>query len=92
MNAFLKFFVLYRIIEMGNPASKIGQEIKEIEVTQGSVSSTPISTPKVSRSQKSITDCDPRSPSANIVRTPILVSFFVSFLLALCFCNLESFS
>lgn len=55
---------------MGMPSSKFGQEIEQEEPTKGSLPSTPILTPKSSR----LADLDPRSPSENIVRTPIDVS------------------
>lgn len=55
---------------MGAPASKFGQEIAEEELTKGSLPSTPILTPKTFK----LADLDPRSPSDNIVRTPIEVS------------------
>ncbi|GJQ82177.1 hypothetical protein Trydic_g6007 [Trypoxylus dichotomus] len=51
---------------MGAPASKFGQEIEEEAAAQGSLPSTPILTPKTR-----LVDLDPRSPSENIVRTPI---------------------
>ncbi|XP_017777711.1 PREDICTED: cell division cycle-associated protein 3-like [Nicrophorus vespilloides] len=52
---------------MGNYASKVVEEIKEEKTESCSVPTTPILTPKV----KILSEFDPRSPSTNIVRTPI---------------------
>ncbi|XP_022914448.1 repetitive organellar protein-like [Onthophagus taurus] len=52
---------------MGTEASKIQEDVKEEIVPEGSVPSTPILTPKTNL----IRDLDPRSPSNNVVRTPI---------------------
>lgn len=53
---------------MGNPGSKLEHNKKSDELGDASVPSTPISTPKTR-----VIDNDPRSPSTNIVRTPIQV-------------------
>lgn len=58
---------------MGNPISKIDKNVKDEEpIEKGSLPSTPILTPKISRTQEVI--IDPRSPSNNVVRTPLEVS------------------
>lgn len=61
---------LFNLFQMGINVSKPGHTYKDHEPDQGSLPSTPILTPK----NKDFAEFDPRSPSANIVRTPIQVS------------------
>ncbi|CAH1183753.1 unnamed protein product [Phaedon cochleariae] len=53
---------------MGLSASKIGKHVSEEEFHEGSVPTTPILTPKIEKISNIL---DPRSPSANISRTPL---------------------
>lgn len=58
---------------MGTQLTKIGQTIGK-EPETASLPSTPILTPKIK-----VLDLDPRSPTANIIRTPIQVKHVFNF-------------
>lgn len=58
---------------MGNPTSKFEQALPEDGIEETTFSpSTPIATPDSPKSAR-INEMDPRSPSVDIVRTPIQV-------------------